>query len=82
VIHRSGQKKGPELARLHKKLNNPDYNYIINPSPQYKANEPQLYWYLQTRPRLTTQAGFEIGSGISINPSLPEADADLLNKEE
>jgi hypothetical protein len=47
-----------------------------------KANEPQLHWYLQIRPRLTTQAGFEIGSGISINPSLPETDADFLNKEE
>lgn len=70
------------LARLRKKLNNPDYNYIINTSPQYKANEPQLHWYLQIRPRLTTQAGFEIGSGISINPSLPETDADFLNKEE
>ena len=68
------------LARLHKKLNNPDYNYIINTSPQYKADEPQLHWYLQIRPRLTTQAGFEIGSGISINPSLPETDADFLNK--
>ncbi|MBU1206286.1 MAG: galactose-1-phosphate uridylyltransferase [Proteobacteria bacterium] len=70
------------LARLHKKLNNPDYNYVINTSPQYKADEPQLHWYLQIRPRLTTQAGFEIGSGISINPSLPETDADFLNKEE
>jgi UDPglucose--hexose-1-phosphate uridylyltransferase len=70
------------LARLHKKLNNPDYNYIINTSPQYKADEPQLHWCLQIRPRLTTQAGFEIGSGISINPSIPEEDADFLNKEE
>jgi UDPglucose--hexose-1-phosphate uridylyltransferase len=70
------------LVRLYKKLNNPDYNYIINTSPQYKADEPQLHWYLQIRPRLTTRAGFEIGSGISINPSLPEADADFLNKEE
>jgi UDPglucose--hexose-1-phosphate uridylyltransferase len=70
------------LAKLHQKLNNPDYNYIINTSTQYKADEPQLHWYLQIRPRLTTQAGFEIGSGISINPSLPETDADFLTKEE
>jgi UDPglucose--hexose-1-phosphate uridylyltransferase len=69
------------LARLHKKLNNPDYNYIINTSPQYKADEPQLHWYLQIRPRLTTRAGFEIGSGISINPSWPEEDADFLRSE-
>lgn len=69
------------LAKLHRKLNDPDYNYIINTSSQYRANEPQLHWYLQIRPRLTTQAGFEIGSGISINPSLPEEDGNFLKKE-
>ncbi len=68
------------LGRLHLRLNNPDYNYVVVTSPQYRADEPQLHWYLQIRPRLTTRAGFEIGSGISINPSLPEEDADFLNK--
>jgi UDPglucose--hexose-1-phosphate uridylyltransferase len=29
-------------------------------------------------PRLTTPAGFEIGSGVTINPSLPEVDAAFL----
>lgn len=67
------------LRRLYEKLNDPDYNYIINTSARYKAGEPQLHWYLQIRPRLTTQAGFEIGSGICINPSMPENDADFLN---
>jgi UDPglucose--hexose-1-phosphate uridylyltransferase len=70
------------LGRLHKKLNDPDYNYLINTSPHYRANEPQLHWYLQIRPRLITPAGFEIGSGVSINPSFPEADADFLNSPE
>jgi UDPglucose--hexose-1-phosphate uridylyltransferase len=66
------------LTKLYKKLNDPDYNYVINTSPQYRAGEPQFHWYLEIRPRLTTQAGFEIGSGMSINPSLPESDADFL----
>ena len=67
------------LGKLRTKLNDPDYNFVINSSAQYKTDEPQLHWYLQIRPRLTTQAGFEIGSGMSINPSLPEEDADFLN---
>jgi UDPglucose--hexose-1-phosphate uridylyltransferase len=67
------------LSRLYGKLNDPDYNYVINTSARYRADEPQLHWYAQIRPRLTTQAGFEIGSGISINPSLPEKDANFLN---
>lgn len=70
------------LTRLHDRLNNPDYNYVINTSAQYRANEPQLHWYMQILPRLTTIAGFEIGSGISINPSIPEEDAAYLRETE
>jgi UDPglucose--hexose-1-phosphate uridylyltransferase len=68
------------LARLHGRLGDPDYNYVIHTSSRNIMNEPQLHWFLQIRPRLTTQAGFEIGSGICINPSLPEEDADFLRK--
>jgi UDPglucose--hexose-1-phosphate uridylyltransferase len=66
------------LSRLHDRLMDPDYNLVINTSARYRAHEPQLHWYIQIRPRLTTRAGFEIGSGISINPTLPEEDAKLL----
>jgi len=68
------------LGRLHTKLHDPDYNYIIQTPARYKMGEPQLQWFLQIRPRLTTPAGFEIGSAISINPSLPEEDADFLKE--
>jgi UDPglucose--hexose-1-phosphate uridylyltransferase len=66
------------LGRLREKLNDPDYNYIFNTSVRYRTGEPHAHWYLQIRPRLMTRAGFEIGSGISINPSLPEEDAAFL----
>lgn len=69
------------LAKLHTKLNDPDYNYTINTSAR-TTNEPQSHWYLRVRPRLVTRAGFEIGSGMRINPSLPEADAAFLNGDE
>lgn len=69
------------LGRLHLKLDDPDYNYIINAPVRYRSGEPQLHWYLQIRPRLMTAAGFEIGSGISINPSIPEDDAAFLRSE-
>jgi UDPglucose--hexose-1-phosphate uridylyltransferase len=66
------------LKMLYDKLNDPDYNYLINTAPRFKSGEPHIHWFLRIRPRLTTQAGFEIGSGISINPSLPEEDAEFL----
>jgi UDPglucose--hexose-1-phosphate uridylyltransferase len=66
------------LTMLHDKLNDPDYNYVINTASRHKSGAPHLHWYVQILPRLTTRAGFEIGSGISINPSLPESDAEFL----
>ena len=66
------------LGRLSRKLNDPDYNYTINSAANYKEGEPHIHWHLQIRPRLITRAGFEIGSGISINPSVPEKDASFL----
>jgi UDPglucose--hexose-1-phosphate uridylyltransferase len=65
------------LIRLRDTLHDPDYNYIINSSIRRGADE-YLHWYVRVRPRLITRAGFEIGSGIRINPSLPEADAAML----
>jgi UDPglucose--hexose-1-phosphate uridylyltransferase len=69
------------LTRLYKALNDPDYNYVIHSAAKYKADEPHLHWFLQIQPRMTTQAGFEIGSGMRINPSLPEEDALYLKEE-
>lgn len=69
------------LKKLYHKLNNPDYNYIINTPTQYQAEEPQLHWYLQIRPRLTKRAGFEIGSGMMININIPEEDAQFLRSD-
>jgi len=66
------------LNRLHTRLGDPDFNYVVNTTSLVKSGEAGFHWHLQIRPRLTTQAGFEIGSGIHINPSVPEDDAEFL----
>jgi len=67
------------LARLSEKLNDPDYNFVIHSAPFADTGEvAALHWHVQIQPHLTTPAGFEMGSGIRINPSLPEADAAFL----
>jgi len=68
------------LKRLRRVIDTPDYNYIIHTAARYKAGEPHLHWYLQIRPRSVTSAGFEIGSGMLVNPSLPEEDAQRLRE--
>jgi UDPglucose--hexose-1-phosphate uridylyltransferase len=66
------------LQRLHEVLGDPDYNYVIRSASRQGAIAPYVHWFLQIRPRQTTPAGFEIGSGMEINPALPEEDAERL----
>lgn len=53
-------------------LNNPAYNLVIDSTTTVDENDPYYHWHIRILPRLTTIAGFEIGSGISISTSLPE----------
>lgn len=66
------------LKKIRRELQNPDYNFIIHSAAKYKAGEPQVHWYLQIKPRTTIDAGFEIGTGIPINPAVPEENANML----
>jgi UDPglucose--hexose-1-phosphate uridylyltransferase len=66
------------LAKLHVGLNNPDYNYSIRSIPSRDGQREYFHWYLTITPRLQRAAGFEIGSGMYINPSLPEESAQFL----
>lgn len=66
------------LARLWRLLDDPDYNYVIDTAPEHMAEVPFYHWHLEILPKLTTPAGFEIGSGIGINVVVPEQAAEQL----
>lgn len=66
------------LQRLHDTVSDLDYNYVIHSGSRQDTIVPHLHWYFQIRPRRTTPAGFEVGSGMAINHSLPEEDAERL----
>ena len=66
------------LFKIYSKLNDPDYNYVIHTAPVKDEGEDYYHWHLQIIPRLTTTAGFEMGSGIYINVSFPEETASFL----
>ena len=63
------------LNVLQNVLNDPDYNFILYTVPTGDEDEPYYSWHVRIYPRLTAVAGFEIGSGIHINTSLPEETA-------
>ena len=59
-------------------LKNPAYNLVIRTAPTGDEGEEYYHWYVQIIPRLTTPAGFELGTGVYINITLPEVSAKFL----
>ncbi|MBI3696174.1 MAG: galactose-1-phosphate uridylyltransferase [Acidobacteria bacterium] len=66
------------LARLYYGLNNPDFNLVVHTAPVEDETKPYYLWHIQILPRLATPAGFEIGSGIYVNPCVLEEAAAFL----
>lgn len=68
------------LRKIYITLYNPDYNYVIRSSPTDEIDSKHYHWYVVVIPKLTTPAGFEIGSGIYINTTPPEDSARFLRE--
>jgi UDPglucose--hexose-1-phosphate uridylyltransferase len=68
------------LLKLYVGLDNPDFNLMIDTVPRGDEDQPYFLWHIQLLPRLTTPAGFELGSGMSINTVLPEEAAEFLRQ--
>jgi UDPglucose--hexose-1-phosphate uridylyltransferase len=68
------------LRRLYIGLRDPAYNLIIRSAPSKEISNDYLHWYVTIVPRLSRSAGFELGSGIFINPTIPEEGAEFLRQ--
>jgi UDPglucose--hexose-1-phosphate uridylyltransferase len=68
------------LLKLHWGLKNPDYNYVIDSAPAGDENNNYYLWHIRLIPRIVEVAGFEIGSGIYINPAKPEETAQFMRE--
>lgn len=66
------------LAKVYHGLGNPDFNYVLRTAPSENRYCRYYHWYISLIPRLTKTAGFELGSGMYINTTLPEANAEFL----
>ena len=66
------------LLKLHTGLDNPDFNLTIDDVPRGEEDKEYFRWHMRILPRLSTPAGFELGSGMSINTVLPEDAAAFL----
>jgi len=68
------------LQKLYYGLDNPDYNFTLRSIPVKERGTEYFHWYITIIPRLTQPAGFELGSGMFINTSLPEEAAEFLRQ--
>jgi len=56
----------------------PDYNLVTFSAPSNGRTDRVFHWHIKVIPRLTTPAGFELGSAMSINVESPEHAAEVL----
>ncbi|MGA8295738.1 MAG: DUF4921 family protein [Acidimicrobiales bacterium] len=64
------------LFALDKIAGGPAYNVIFHSAP-YRATAP-FHWHAHILPKLTTHAGFELGTGVYVNVVPPEIAAEEL----
>lgn len=69
---------GRTLRRIAALAAEPDYNYIVHTSAGARAADPALHWFVRIRPITARTAGFELDTGIVVNPSDPIDDAERL----
>ena len=70
VIEELGMLIFRHVGRLESILVEPAYNVLFH-MPPFKASDSNP-WFVEIIPRLTTAAGFELGTDIWINPVSPE----------
>jgi UDPglucose--hexose-1-phosphate uridylyltransferase len=68
------------LRKIYFSLDNPDYNLSVRTPPREARGLRYYHWYLSLIPRVTRIAGFELGSGMFINATLPEKSAEFLRQ--
>lgn len=68
------------LQRLDAVLNTPAYNYMLFTAPVNTNADEAFWWHLRIVPRLSIDAGFELGTGVGINITAPEEAARFLRE--
>lgn len=69
------------LRQLEKTIKNVNYNFYLHTAPVKERNKYRYYhWHIQVVPRLNISAGFELTTGMEINPIFPEEAVAILKR--
>ncbi len=66
------------LTLIRRACGDPDYNLVVYSAPMNGHVDEVFHWHIKLIPKLSTPAGFEIGSAMSINTVPPEEAAEAL----
>jgi UDPglucose--hexose-1-phosphate uridylyltransferase len=67
------------LTAIRSACGDPDFNLVMYSAPTNGGHATEVFhWHIKILPKLSTPAGFEIGSAMSINTVLPEDAAERL----
>lgn len=66
------------MIRMRDGIGDPDFNLSVRSAPTALADSVFFHWYIALIPRVNRIAGFELGSGMHINPVAPEQAAAQL----
>ncbi len=68
------------VSRLEDDCGVTSYNYLVHSAPFDRSRGDHYHWHIEIIPRVVQVAGFEWGTGININPVLPEQAAIQLRR--
>ncbi|MDD2524408.1 MAG: hypothetical protein PHT81_06155, partial [Endomicrobiaceae bacterium] len=70
------------FRRLFKVLDKPSYNLVLKSLPLKQDYLQYYHWHVEIVPKITRFTGFELGTGMYINPTIPEESAKFLREAE
>lgn len=74
----AGRAVGSILRRLRTLLGDVAYNLVFHTAPH--QHDGAFHWHMHILPKVTTRAGFELGTGVLVNIVPPEQAAEELNR--
>ena len=60
------------LGAIRRACGDPDYNFVVYSADAEGRQSTVFCWHIKILPRLSTPAGFELSSAMSINTVAPE----------
>ena len=68
------------LTAIRRACGDPDFNLVLYSAPTNGHTDEVFHWHIKILPKISTPAGFEIGSAMSINTVPPEDAAESLRR--